>query len=76
MNDGHEYILSLLIRLTDNKNFSPSILVEEEVLEDDRANEDLQLALVDQIVDGGVHEGELLAHQLVTVLNIIFVYDY
>ena len=69
MNDGHEYILSLLIRLTDNKNFSPSILVEEEILEDDWANEDFQLALVDQIVDGGVHEGELLAHQLVTVLT-------
>ena len=69
MNDGHEYILSLLIRLTDNKNFSPSILVEEEILEDDWANEDFQLALVHQIVDGGVHQGKLLAHELVTVLT-------
>ena len=62
----------MLIWLTDNKYFhlvSPSILVEEEVLEDDRANKDLQLALVDQIVDGGVHEGELLAHKLVSVLT-------
>ena len=56
--------------LSKNKNFLPSILVEEEVLEDDWANEDLQLALVDQIVDGGVHQGELLAHELVTVLTL------
>ena len=64
--------MSLLIWLRDNKYFnlvSPSILVEEEVLEDDWSNEDLQLALVDQIVDGGVHEGKLLAHELVTVLK-------
>ena len=64
--------MSLLIWLTDNKYFNlvlPSILVEEEVLEDDWSNEDLQLALVDQIVDGGVHQGELLAHELVTVLT-------
>ena len=54
INDGHKHILSLLIWLTDNKYFHlvlPSILVEEEVLEDDWANEDLQLTLVDQIVD-------------------------
>ena len=64
--------MSLLIWLTDNKYFHlvlPSILVEEEVLEDDWSNEDLQLALVDQIVDGGVHEGKLLAHELVSVLT-------
>ena len=63
--------MSLLIWLTDNKYFHlvlPSILVEEEVLEDDWANEDFQLALVHQIVDGGVHEGKLLAHELVSVL--------
>ena len=67
--------MSFLIWLTDNKYFhlvSPSILVEEEVLEDDWSNEDLQLTLVDQIVDGGVHEGELLAHELVTVLTFTY----
>ena len=47
----------------------PSILVEEEVLEYHRSNEYLHLLLDNQVIDDSVHEGKLLAGDLVTILH-------
>ena len=47
----------------------PAVLVEEEVLKDHGPHGDLEPPLSSEGVDLGVHEGELLASVLVTVLE-------
>ena len=47
----------------------PPVLVQEEVLEHHWSDEDLDLALDNQVVDHGVHEGEPLTGEVVSVLH-------
>ena len=47
----------------------PAVLVEEEVLEDDWANQNLHLSLRDEIIDDSVHESKLLTGDLVSILH-------